>query len=239
MHPGTDRNSRSHALARARDRALRAAAIALALAFPAAALAADEVDPATPAPAETRAKAKVETTAAKPAGKSSRKASQNDSAPGSGFLRALEPLIRESKQKQRDRKDGPVHPVKGRVSYGDAQAAFGYARGRLHAGQDIFAPNGRDILAPVGATVVDGGNDGGRGNWVAIYQRGADRTFVFLHLNAPAMVSPGEHVKVGEQLGNVGCTGSCWGDHLHFEIREGKGPYGDPVNPMEFLERAD
>ena len=43
-----------------------------------------------------------------------------------------------------------------------------------------------------------------------------------MHMIAPAVVKPGERVDAGEKLGGLCCTGSCWGDHLHFEIREGK-----------------
>jgi hypothetical protein len=41
----------------------------------------------------------------------------------------------------------------------------------------------------------------------------------------------------GARVGAVGCTGSCSGDHLHFEIREGRGPYGEPRDPLPALKR--
>jgi murein DD-endopeptidase MepM/ murein hydrolase activator NlpD len=55
-------------------------------------------------------------------------------------------------------------------------------------------------------------------------------TAIYAHL-ARADVSVGEHVLKGERIGVAGCTGSCSGTHLHFEIRRG----GDPINPLPFL----
>ena len=39
----------------------------------------------------------------------------------------------------------------------------------------------------------------------------------------------GEKVEAGQDVGAVGCTGSCFGDHLHFEVHEGQDPYGAVV----------
>ncbi len=35
----------------------------------------------------------------------------------------------------------------------------------------------------------------------------------------------------GQVIGYVGCTGHCFGDHLHFETRVG----GAPVDPIGYL----
>ena len=143
----------------------------------------------------------------------------------------------ERRERRRERAEGPVHPVAAPVTYGSAEAAFGNARGRPHEGQDIFAPAGTPLVAPVDGVVVDGGNDGGRGNWVAIYDPRREQTYSYLHMIEPAAVAPGEKVAAADRIGKVGCTGSCFGDHLHFEIREGRGPYGTAVDPMPLLEK--
>jgi murein DD-endopeptidase MepM/ murein hydrolase activator NlpD len=38
-------------------------------------------------------------------------------------------------------------------------------------------------------------------------------------------------------VGAVGCTGSCWGDHLHFELRRGRGTTAAPIDPLPLLKR--
>ena len=44
-------------------------------------------------------------------------------------------------------------------------------------------------------------------------------------------VKPGQRVRKGQRVGLAGCTGSCSGTHLHFEVKR----RGVPVNPMRFL----
>ena len=55
-------------------------------------------------------------------------------------------------------------------------------------------------------------------------------TAIYAHL-AKARVQVGQRVRRGQPLGVAGCTGSCSGTHLHFEVRR----RGDPVNPLPFL----
>jgi murein DD-endopeptidase MepM/ murein hydrolase activator NlpD len=129
-------------------------------------------------------------------------------------------------------------PVRAAVSYGGAGARFGNDRGdHMHEGQDVFAPAGTPLVAVRDGVVAETGNDGGRGNYVAIYSREAGRTYVYLHMQDPASVSVGQRVKAGQLVGKVGCTGSCFGDHLHFEIRQGRGANGTPQDPLPSLQR--
>jgi len=132
-----------------------------------------------------------------------------------------------------------VHPVViESVDYGEADAGFGAARsGHVHEGQDVFAPSGTPLVAVADGEVVESGTDGGRGNYVSIHDPEADRTYNYFHMVQPASAKQGESVRVGERIGAVGCTGSCWGDHLHFEVHEGSDPYGPAVDPMPLLEK--
>ena len=132
---------------------------------------------------------------------------------------------------------GPFHPVDGAVDYGSAEAGFGNERGRPHEGQDIFAPSGTPVISPTTTEVLETGADGGRGNWAALYDPARDQTYNYFHMIAPAEVEAGETLAPGDRVGQVGCTGSCYGEHLHFEIREGKDPNGPATDPLPQLER--
>ena len=85
--------------------------------------------------------------------------------------------------------------------------------------------------------VIEVGSDGGRGNHLALYSRELDRTFLYYHLQRPARVRQGEKVRAGDRVGEVGCTGSCWGDHLHLEVHRGRGPSGEALDPLPLLRR--
>ena len=132
--------------------------------------------------------------------------------------------------------EGPYHPVDGDVDYGSVEAAFGNARGRPHEGQDIMAPAGTPVISPMQTEVIETGSDGGRGNWAALYDKSEDRTFVYFHMIEPAEVRAGQRLAAGDRVGQVGCTGSCYGDHLHFEIRDGRDPYGAASDPLPELQ---
>ena len=132
---------------------------------------------------------------------------------------------------------GPFHPVDGSVDYGSAEAGFGNERGRPHEGQDMFAPTGTPLVSPSRTEVLETGADGGRGNWAALYDPARDQTYNYLHMNAPAAVEAGQKLAPGESIGEVGCTGSCYGEHLHFEIRAGRDPYGAAADPLPELQR--
>ena len=101
----------------------------------------------------------------------------------------------------------------------------------------MFARTGTPLVAVRAGVVLETGNDGGRGNYVAVYAPSVHRTFVYLHMNAPARVRSGQRVRGGQALGEVGCTGSCFGDHLHFEVRRGRAVNGQPQNPLPLLTR--
>jgi murein DD-endopeptidase MepM/ murein hydrolase activator NlpD len=131
-----------------------------------------------------------------------------------------------------------VFPVRGHVDWGEADARFGALRGgRAHEGQDVFAPAGTPLLAIRDGRVVEKGDDGGRGNYIAIWSRRARRTYVYLHMLRPSRVGPGDRVSAGARVGAIGCTGSCWGDHLHLEVRRGRGTTGSALDPLPVLRR--
>jgi murein DD-endopeptidase MepM/ murein hydrolase activator NlpD len=125
-------------------------------------------------------------------------------------------------------------PLLGTPQYGD-----GLGAGRGHEGQDLLIAAGTPIVAVADAVVLETGDDGGRGNYVSLYDPVAERTYNYLHMLEPALVKAGQHVREGQRVGEVGCTGSCWGDHLHFELRAGRDTYGPVLNPTPLLHRLE
>ena len=115
------------------------------------------------------------------------------------------------------------------------RTAFGAARsGHVHAGQDMFAArrHARGRGRPTRVDRRDRQRRLGEGNYVYLYDAEA-RPHLRLHAHdrAGARSSPASASTPGEKLGGLGCTGSCWGDHLHFEIRDGRGFEGERARP--------
>jgi murein DD-endopeptidase MepM/ murein hydrolase activator NlpD len=106
---------------------------------------------------------------------------------------------------------------------------FGYRWGRLHAGVDLAADYGAQYQAAARGRVILAGWYGGYGNFVLI-DHGDGFVTGYAHQSQIA-VSCGEHVSQGQTLGYVGCTGHCFGPHLHFEVRIN----GSPVDPLGYL----
>jgi murein DD-endopeptidase MepM/ murein hydrolase activator NlpD len=69
----------------------------------------------------------------------------------------------------------------------------------------------------------------GYGNVVTI-DVGGGWSLLYAHLSRSHVV-PGQWLDTGDPVGEAGCTGSCTGTHLHFELRE----HGVPVDPAPFL----
>jgi murein DD-endopeptidase MepM/ murein hydrolase activator NlpD len=101
--------------------------------------------------------------------------------------------------------------------------------GRLHAGVDIAAPAGTPIRAAKAGRVVLLGPTSGYGNYICL-DHGGGLSTCYAHLSSYG-TSSGASVSQGQVIGAVGCTGHCFGDHLHFETRMG----GAPVNPAGYL----
>jgi murein DD-endopeptidase MepM/ murein hydrolase activator NlpD len=94
---------------------------------------------------------------------------------------------------------------------------------------DIAAPAGTPIVASAAGRVLYAGSISGYGLIVVIQHAGGIAT-AYAH-NSSNTVSQGQSVAQGQTIGAVGCTGRCFGDHVHFEIRVG----GSPVDPMSYL----
>ena len=121
---------------------------------------------------------------------------------------------------------GFIWPVNGPIV-----SPFGMRWGRLHAGVDIAVPAGTPIRAAKAGTIVlnqTEAESGGYGNYTCIDHGGGVST-CYAHQSSFAITSGS--VDQGDVIGYVGCTGHCFGDHLHFEVRIN----GTAVDPMGYL----
>jgi murein DD-endopeptidase MepM/ murein hydrolase activator NlpD len=99
----------------------------------------------------------------------------------------------------------------------------------MHEGIDIGVGDGTPIHAAASGRVIYAGWMEGYGNLVAI-DHGRGISTAYGHQSSIA-VSNGETVSQGQVIGYVGCTGHCFGPHLHFEVRIN----GSPVDPLGYL----
>jgi septal ring factor EnvC (AmiA/AmiB activator) len=119
---------------------------------------------------------------------------------------------------------GMIWPVSGPVTSG-----FGWRWGRMHEGIDIGAPTGAPIRAAAAGTVIFAGWMSGYGQLVVVDHGGGVAT-AYAHMSTMA-AGGGQSVAQGQVIGYVGCTGHCYGSHLHFEVRVG----GAAVDPLRYL----
>jgi murein DD-endopeptidase MepM/ murein hydrolase activator NlpD len=119
---------------------------------------------------------------------------------------------------------GFIWPVNGPIT-----SPFGWRWGRMHEGIDIGVPSGTPIHAAAAGTIVYCGWMSGYGNLVAI-DHGGGLSSAYGHQSSIG-VGCGQSVAQGDVVGYVGCTGHCFGPHLHFEIRVN----GTPVDPLGYL----
>lgn len=120
--------------------------------------------------------------------------------------------------------DGLIWPVEGAIT-----SPYGLRWGRMHTGIDIDGVTGDPIAASAGGRVTLATSYSGYGNAVIVDHGGGIST-LYGHLSRVAVQS-GDRVEQGQFLGAMGCTGHCFGDHLHFEVRID----GDAVDPLPYL----
>jgi murein DD-endopeptidase MepM/ murein hydrolase activator NlpD len=116
-----------------------------------------------------------------------------------------------------------VHPVMGGA--------------RFHAGTDIGAPQGTPVLAALDGKVEIADFVGGYGLTVVLqHSKGTEQT-LYAHLSE-IFVQPGDTLKQGEVIGQVGSTGLSTGPHLHFEFRKLTQEGWTLIDPGPSLEYA-
>lgn len=124
---------------------------------------------------------------------------------------------------------GIVCPLEGATYFND----WGFPRAgeKFHQGNDLFAPRGTKVRAPVSGDVIDRvGEIGGLQFWLT----GNDgNLYIGTHLDGFGQAGT---VDAGDVIGYVGDSGNARGSdtHLHFEILVN----GTPINPYPILTAA-
>src|SRR4051794_10817331 len=132
---------------------------------------------------------------------------------------------------------GPVKPGSGQLIWpvnGPITSPFCERRAweSCHPGIDIGVPTGTPIRAAASGRVVllqGEGASGGYGNFTCV-AHSSSLSSCYAHQSRFA-TSMGARVSQGQVIGYVGCTGRCYGDHLHFEVRIN----GSVTNPLNYL----
>lgn len=112
------------------------------------------------------------------------------------------------------------HPLRAAISWpvsGPLLERYGPRGSGWHSGIDVDAPEGAPVAPAAPGIVMDTGWESGYGNRVVVaHGRGLETTYAHL---ARITVGIGAFVTESSRIGAVGCTGSCDGAHLHFEVR--------------------
>lgn len=117
----------------------------------------------------------------------------------------------------------------------------------FHAGLDMAAPLGTPVQAVAdGRVVYAGPGIAGRSSQVVIVEHlvnGRQFTSWYVHMYPSGVhVSPGQQVRAGQVIAEVGNNGRSTGPHLHLEIHEnvsGTSTGGQVADPLGFLAGLD
>lgn len=111
-----------------------------------------------------------------------------------------------------------LHPVTGRL--------------QPHLGVDFELPEGASVLAARNGVVTRFGHSKAAGNFIVLmHSNGIATGYAHMHFLDPR-IHEGLHVKAGEKIGEVGCTGYCTRAHLHFAVKI----HGQMVDPLRFIK---
>ena len=99
-----------------------------------------------------------------------------------------------------------------------------------HLALDIAASPGSTVVAAKAGTVTWAGWRNNGGGFVIAIDHGGGMQTVYNHLGS-IWVGVGTYVGAGQAIGGVGCTGTCTGPHVHFEIIVN----GVIDNPLRYL----
>ncbi len=120
-------------------------------------------------------------------------------------------------------------------AHGLLTSRYGIDGHRWHPGIDIGTLRTLRVGAAVkGRVLYTGYAAGFEGYGKVVVERSGRYLVLYAHL-ARVRVHAGQRVDRGLRIGTAGCTGSCTGTHLHFEVRRGT----RTVDPMRLLRRKN
>ncbi len=101
-----------------------------------------------------------------------------------------------------------------------------------HKGIDLGAATGTPVYATGNATVIVDKNGGSGYGKQILLDHGFGYVTRYAHLSK-VLVVPGQQVKRGKVIGEVGSTGRSTGPHLHYEVMY----MGNNVDPINYFRR--
>lgn len=117
---------------------------------------------------------------------------------------------------------------------GPLGSPFGYRWGRMHEGIDIEGWAETRVRAAASGVVTRVGWLRGYDGYGLVVKIRHEAGFVTMYAHlARALVKRGDVVSRRQLIGRAGCTGSCTGVHLHFQMWL----KGKLVDPLRFLGR--
>lgn len=105
-----------------------------------------------------------------------------------------------------------------------------YKTKKFHAGIDVGAPYGSNIIAAEAGTVTTATYGSGYGKYVVV-SHGSGITTLYAHCSS-LLVNVGDKVSRGQVIAKVGSTGVSTGNHLHFEVRIN----GATTDPLTYVK---
>ena len=122
-----------------------------------------------------------------------------------------------------------IKPVHGTITsaYGERESTDVISEN--HAGVDIGADIGTEIIASMEGDVELASSEGDYGSHLLIVN--GEISTLYAHCSK-LLVNQGDHVTQGQKIAEVGLTGKTTGPHLHFEIRRNN----STVDPQQILQ---
>src|ERR1700719_131334 len=124
-------------------------------------------------------------------------------------------------------------PVIGHLTgtFGERMDPFS-GEGAFHTGVDISSTYGDAVRVAADGVVIEADTRAGYGRLLVV-DHGYGLTTFYGHLST-FNVLPGQQLRRGDTIGNVGVSGRSTGPHVHYEVRIN----GAPVNPTRYLRQA-